>query len=133
MSSKAVGARAGGLPEQFAFGDGLVGLPEFRTFSVRPVDDARVVELECIEEPEFGVVAAAADMVRPGMTDELADRGLVGPGERLWVLLAVHGDPPVMTANLCGPLVVGPDGVARQLVLEDPVYELRAPIAPVAG
>jgi flagellar assembly factor FliW len=47
------------------------------------------------------------------------------------VLLAVHGEPPKVTANLAGPLAIDFDGLCgRQLVLEDPGYGLREPIAP---
>jgi flagellar assembly factor FliW len=63
------------------------------------------------------------------MSGELAGRGLTAEGAEVLVLLAVHGDPPAVTANLAGPLVIE-DGLGRQLVLEDPTFPLRALLTP---
>jgi flagellar assembly factor FliW len=106
--------------------EGLVGLASLVSFEVRPVGDGTLVELVSLDDPSFGWIAAPADAVRDGIHRDLAARGLVGPGERVVVLLATHGDPPVVTANLAGPIVINPDGAGRQLVLEDPDYPIRA-------
>ena len=51
-------------------------------------------------------------------------------GEWVLAILAVHGEPPAVTANLAGPLVLDMDkATARQLVLEDPEFPLQAPVA----
>ena len=82
--------------------------------------------------PARGGRAAAADDVRPGMTATLRATGRLGSDDVLLVLLASHGDPAVVTANLTGPLVVAPDGETHQLVLEDPSFELRARLGRLA-
>ena len=86
----------------------------------------------CWDEPAIGWLAASADDVREGMTDALRGSGRARPDEVLLVLLSSHGEPPVVTANLAGPLAVAPDGTTRQLILEDPAYELRAPVGRLA-
>ena len=119
------------MPSGLQFPDGLVGLPGLVRFALEPIDETVFVELVSLDDPTFRFAAAAADDVRPGITADLADRGLVAQGAGVLVFLAVHGDPPGVTANLAGPLVVAPDGVGRQLVLEDPDYPLRQPLAAV--
>jgi hypothetical protein len=82
------------------------------------------------DDPTMGFIAASADSVKPGTTDLLRRRGLIGEGEWVLAILAVHGEPPAVTANLAGPLVVDVDSAtARQLVLEDPEFPLQAPVA----
>ena len=92
--------------------------------------DSALYELISSDDPEMGFIATAADNVKPGITDRLRERGLVGDDEWVLALLAVHGDPPAVTANLAGPLVINlTDATARQLVLEDPEFPLQAPLA----
>ena len=111
------------------FPAGLVGLPDAHHFEVGAFGDEGLVELVSLDEPGLGFVAAPAEYVRPGMTDELRLHGLASPAEELLVLLSLHGG--AVTANLAGPLAVDPaDRLARQLVLEDPRFPVRAPVAP---
>ena len=108
---------------------GLIGLPGARRFSVQAFAGEEIVELVSLDEPGLGFVAAPADSVRSGMSEELRARGFTGPSETLLVLLSVHGSPPVVTANLAGPLAVDRDArTARQLVLEGPEFPLRQPL-----
>ncbi len=117
------------IPATLTFPDGLVGFPKLRRFTLRDVDETAFVELQSDDEPDLGFVAASADDIRAGMTAELTDRGLVPAGSVLLVLLSVHGDPPRATANLAGPIIVDPAAAtARQMVLEDASYPLRAPV-----
>jgi hypothetical protein len=120
------------IPPVLALADGLVGLPDTTTLDVFPIADGDFVELIDRDEPALGWLAAAADDVRPGMTEGLRKAGRITADEVLLVLLASHGEPPVVTANLAGPLAIGPDGEARQLVLEGPGYELRARLTRLA-
>jgi flagellar assembly factor FliW len=121
------------LPERLKFADGLVGLPYLRTFTARPLDDARFFVLDSVDDEAFGFVAADAETIRPGMSEELARAGSIEPGDRVLVLLSLHGEPPAMTANLAGPLVVdAATGAARQVVLEGDSYPLRAPMTGAA-
>lgn len=121
------------VPSALTFAEGLVGLPDLVSFEVRPLGSGELVELVSGEDASFGVVAASAEDLRPGMTAALVERGAVDGSEVLLVLLAVHGEPAVVTANLAGPIAVGPDGAARQLVLEDPAFPLRVPLGVLRG
>lgn len=120
------------VPSVLWLTDGLVGLPECHTLDVQPIAGASFVELIDRDEPRLGWLAAAADDVRPGMTETLRATGRVEPDEVLLVLLASHGEPAIVTANLAGPVAVRPDGTARQLVLEDPAYDVRARLSRLA-
>jgi flagellar assembly factor FliW len=117
---------------ELTFPAGIVGLPALVRFSVHVVEDP-IVELTSLDEPDFGFLAIAGETIHPGLGALLVERDLAGPDEEILVVLSVHGDPPAVTANLAGPIVVAPDGTARQLVVEDPSLGVQAPvIAPAA-
>lgn len=114
--------------DQLTIPDGLVGLPALTRFSVAPVDDGPLLELVSLEEPAFGILAISGEVVRPGLAELLRERGHLGAGEQVLVVLSVHGDPPSVTANLAGPIVLDGDGMGRQLVVEDEDLPVRAPV-----
>ncbi len=114
------------LPDRLTLAGGLIGLPEITSLIVRRDGDGQLIELVAATADGLGFAAIAADAVVPGFAENLAERSVTRPGELVLLLLAVHGDPPVVTANLAGPLAVESNGTARQLVLED--QPLRAPI-----
>ena len=116
------------LPTRLELADGLVGLPAARSLEVRPFASAGLVELVSVDDPGLGFVAARADTIREGYTSELVATGQADSEASVLVLLAVHGEPPAVTANLAGPLVVAPDGRTRQLVLQGERYPLQAPV-----
>jgi flagellar assembly factor FliW len=117
-------------PTEIVFPDGLVGLPNLIRHRLTAVPDSALYEIVSMDDPAMGFIAAPADSVKPGATDVLCERGLVNEGEWVLAILAVHGEPPGVTANLAGPLVVDTKkATARQLVLEDPEFPLRAPVA----
>jgi hypothetical protein len=120
------------VPPVLALPKGLVGLPDVHTLDTVPIAGGQFIELLDPEDPALGWLAASAEDVRPGMTAALRATGRMGADDVLLVLLASHGDPAVVTANLTGPLVVRPDGETHQLVLEDPSYELRARVGRLA-
>jgi flagellar assembly factor FliW len=107
--------------------DGLIGLPGLVRFAVRVVDGA-IVELQSLDEPDFGVLAIAGELVKPGLGALLVERALAEPADEVLVLLSIHGEPPAVTANLAGPIIVGADGTGRQVVVEDPDLSVRAPV-----
>jgi flagellar assembly factor FliW len=112
------------------FPEGLVGLPSLTRHRLSAVPDTALYELVSDDDPTMGFIATAADDVKPGTKDRLRARGLVNEGEWVLAILAVHGEPPGVTANLAGLLVVDMDkATARQLVLEDPEFPLQAPVA----
>jgi flagellar assembly factor FliW len=117
-------------PAEITFPDGLVGLPQLIRHRLSPVPDSPLYELVSSEDPAMGFIAAPADRIKAGATDILRDRGLIQEGEWVLAILAVHGEPPAITANLAGPIVIDTDrAVARQLVLEDPEFPLQAPVS----
>jgi flagellar assembly factor FliW len=114
---------------EIVFPDGLVGLPALVRHRLSAVPDSALYELVSQDDPAIGFIAAAADSVKPGTTDRLRERGLVNEGEWVLAILAVHGEPPGVTANLAGPIVVDmSSATARQLVLEDSEFPLQAPV-----
>jgi flagellar assembly factor FliW len=114
---------------EIVFPDGLVGLPSLIRHRLSLVPDTALYEMVSTDDPTIGFIATPADSVRPGSTDRLRARGLVNEGEWVLAILAVHGQPPAITANLAGPLVVDVGkATARQLVLEDPEFPLQAPV-----
>lgn len=118
----------GMLPHRILLPSGLVGLPGLRRFELRRLAGIGLLELACRDEPGFAVLAAPLAEIAPDRLERLRERGLVEPEEGVLVLLAAHGDPPSVTANLAGPIVVGRSGRGRQLVVEDPAFPLRAPL-----
>lgn len=118
------------LAAEIDFPDGLVGLPALVRHRLSAVPDTALYEIVSNDDPAIGFIAAAADDVRPGTTDRLRERGLIGEGEWVLAILAVHGEPPAVTANLAGPLVIDMvKATARQLVVEDPEFPLQAPVS----
>jgi hypothetical protein len=94
------------------------------------VPETSLYEIVSVDDPMIGFIAASADNVKPGTTDRLRERGLVAEGEWVLVILAVHGEPPGITANLAGPLVIDTEkATARQLIVEDPDFPLQVPVA----
>jgi flagellar assembly factor FliW len=115
---------------EITFPDGLVGLPALVSHRLTSVPDTTLFEIVSNDDPEIGFIAAPADDVKPGTTGRLKERGLVADGEWVLAILAVHGEPPGVTANLAGPLVIDMEkATARQLVVEDPDFPLQVPVA----
>lgn len=111
------------------FPDGLVGLPKLVRHRISAVPDTAFYEIVSEDDPKIGFIAVPADNVKPGTSDTLRDRGIVAEGEWVLAILAVHGEPPGITANLAGPLVIDMDkATARQLVLEDAEFPLQVSV-----
>lgn len=116
-------------PAEIVFPEGLVGLPNLVRHRLSAVPDSALYELVSDDDPTIGFIAATVDSVKPGASDVLRGRGLVNEGEWVLAILAVHGEPPAITANLAGPIVVDTvSATGRQLVIEDPQFPLQAPV-----
>jgi flagellar assembly factor FliW len=114
---------------EIVFPDGLVGLPALVRHRLSAIPETALYEMVSSDDPSMGFIAAAADNVKSGTTDRLRARGLVNEGEWVLAILAVHGEPATITANLAGPLVVDmTTATARQLVLEDIEFPLQVPV-----
>lgn len=109
---------------------GLVGLPEERGFALSTDAGSGLMELCSTRPGGLDFYAAQIDRIRPGLREFLVSQGHVGANDLVLVLLAVHGEPPVLTANLAGPIVIDPnERVGRQIVLEGDEFPLRAPLS----
>lgn len=118
------------IAAEITFPDGLVGLPSLVSHRLTSVPDTTLFEIVSSDDAAIGFIATPADEVKPGTTDRLKERGLVAEGEWVLAILAVHGEPPGVTANLAGPLVIDmAKATARQLVVEDPDFPLQVPVA----
>ena len=120
------------MTSELTFPDGLVGLPDLVRFAVHPLDGG-VVELQSLDAPEFGVLAIAGELVRPGYGALLVERELAARDDEILVVLSIHGEPAAVTANLAGPIIVTADGTGRQIVVEDSDLSVRAPVGATAG
>jgi flagellar assembly factor FliW len=117
-------------PAEITFPDGLVGLPHLVHHSFAAVPDSTLFELVCSDDPAMGFIVAPADDVKAGSTEVLKGLGLIEDGEWVLAILAVHGEPPAITANLAGPIVIDTTrATGRQLVLEDPEFPLQVPVS----
>jgi hypothetical protein len=117
-------------PAELVFPDGLVGLPKLVRHSLSAVPDSVLYELVSQDDPTIGFIAAPVEQVKAGATDKLRSRGLVTDEEWVLAILAVHGEPPLVTANLAGPIVIDTEkATARQLILEDPEFPLQIPVS----
>ncbi len=115
---------------EIVFPDGLVGLPTLVRHHLRAVPETALYEILSDDDPAMGFIAAAADNVKPGTTDRLRQHGFIDEGEWVLAILTVHGEPPAVTANLAGPVVIDMQkATARQLVVEDPEFPLQAPVS----
>lgn len=109
---------------------GLVGLPEETGFTLRTDPASGVVALCSTRLEGLDFYAAPIDQIRPGLRELLVSQDHAGADDMVLVLLSVHGEPPALTANLAGPIVVDPrEGIGRQLVLEGDEFPLRAPLS----
>jgi flagellar assembly factor FliW len=118
------------------FEEGLVGCPDWRRFEIDPnVAGPAIHLLRCLDVEGVALYAADPFTIVPDYEFEIADPdaealGLSDPKDALvLVVLTVHEDPPGVTANLLGPLVVNvTTGRARQLVLASSEYSVRQPV-----
>ena len=119
------------------FDEGLVGLSDWQQFEVRADPaNAPILELDCVSQPGISLLAIDPKYVADDYRFELseADRRAIklesDEQADVLVLLVVRGQPPRITANLAGPLVINLRlGLARQIVLDGERYPLRHPVA----
>ena len=109
---------------------GFVGLPDETGFTLRSDPTSGVAALCSTRPGGLEFYAVPVDRARPGLRTVLVDAGHASADDLVLVLLSVHGDPPVLTANLAGPIIVDVRaGIGRQLVLEGDDFPLRAPLS----
>lgn len=120
-----------------AFESGLIGCPTWRNFVLEPeAAGAHIHTLRCLDEDGIALYVADPFIIRPDYEFEIGDSdaealGITDPGDVLvLVVLTVRADPPEITANLIGPLLVNNrTGRGRQLVLTSDTYSTRAVVS----
>ena len=118
------------------FSDGMVGCSEWRHFRLTPAPDGDpVMLLQSLDEPTLSLRVAAPESLCPGYRPRLSAEDLAALGlqdsssARLLCVLTTHPNPPTLTANLLGPIVVNPaSGAARQVILDGASYPTDYPV-----
>ncbi len=121
------------LPRAILFEEGLVGCPTWRHFVLEPDAAGPAIQLlRCLDVEGVALYVADPFTIVPDYEFEIADADaealeLSDPRDALvLVVLTVHTQPPAVTANLLGPLVVNVrTGRGRQLVLGSSDYSVR--------
>ena len=118
------------------FPDGLIGCATWRRFVLEADDHASGLRvLRCLDQPDVRLFVMDPQHVDPGYQavitlDDLSGIQLTRAEDAVVLcILTPRGNPPTITANLVGPLVVNP--VARlglQLGQIDSPYTTRHPL-----
>lgn len=124
-------------PAEILFSEGLVGCSEWRRFVLLRDDQAGPVQmLQCLDEPEVGFFVADPSAVVEDYQVEIPPEAAEAIGLRDWrdalvlCTLVMQQDPPLVTANLLGPLVVNQrNGRGVQIVLSGSSYSARHVVA----
>lgn len=138
MSASELGAVASGAPEAptaLVFAAPPFGLEPLSAFTIVPVDGT--VGLHSLRPDGFPdtrlfVLDAAVHLpdYQPTLSDEqCAVIELTSPADAL-IYVVVNPSDGESTVNLMAPIVVNQlTGVATQLILDDPTWPLKAPLA----
>jgi flagellar assembly factor FliW len=118
------------------FPSGLVGCADWRRFVLLSDDEAPALHvLQSLDEPAISFLVTGPVLVEPDYrvaigAPELTRLGLTRPDEAVVLcILTARGDPPRITANLMGPIVINPaTRLAVQLVLADSPYGTQHPL-----
>jgi flagellar assembly factor FliW len=121
------------------FDDGLLGFPDVHKFAVIEVDDnPDFFWLQCLDNGDLAFLAVAPWPYFPDYEvnvneGDLADLGLEEVLDvSVLCLLTVDRECAAVSANLLGPVVINTAvGRAKQVVLGDSRYPLRAPLGGV--
>ena len=120
---------------EIIFPQGLIGCPDWRRFHLVPEPFEYIGELVCVDVPEISLFVADPDWLRVNFSFELDEEdaeaiALTEEGDaRVLTILSVQRNPPMIYANLAGPLVINwPRRIGCQVVLEHQAYPLRTPV-----
>ena len=115
------------------FDEGLIGCPDWKHFVLEPEAAGPVIQaLRSLDNTEVAFFAVDPFTIVPDYEFDVPDADaaaleLADPGEALVLaLLTIHDEPPGVTANLLGPLVINVrTGRGKQLVLASSEYSVR--------
>lgn len=119
----------------FAFEPGLGGFESLRRYAVIGEADSPIEWLQSLDDPDVSFALLEPFLFRPDYVFELPDRdaealGMQEPSDALVrCILTLNEDAEKITANLLAPLVLcRRTHIARQVILQDPDLEMRAPV-----
>mgnify|MGYP003343363452 CR=1 FL=1 len=119
----------------FAFEPGLGGFESLRRYALIAEEDSPLEWLQSLDDPDVSFAVLEPFLFRPDYVFELPDvdaeaLGMEEPADALVrCILTLHEEAERITANLLAPLVLcRRTHLARQVILQDPDLELRAPI-----
>jgi flagellar assembly factor FliW len=119
------------------FADGLIGCPDWRRFELESGTAGPAIHtLRCLDEPDVALYVCDPFTIVSDYEFEVSEPDataleLKDPSDALvLVVLTVRTEPPGVTANLLGPLVINNrTGRGRQLVLASSEYSVRHAVA----
>lgn len=119
------------------FPDGIIGFPFMKRFALirdNEHEDAAIMWLQSMEEPQFAMPVVEPHLVVKGYHPVVDDEYLLPVGDLkeehtfLLVTITVPADVEKMTANLKAPVIINMENQrAVQLIVEDG-YEVKHPI-----
>lgn len=120
----------------FVFDEGLIGCPDWKHFVLETEAVGPAIHLlRCLDDEDACLYLTDPFTILPDYEFDLSDAEVTTldisePAEALvLVVLTVRDDPPSVTANMLGPLVVNVrTGRGRQLVLAATDYSVRHPV-----
>ncbi len=125
-------------PGEITFPQGLIGCPDWRRFVLSPDPVETCGALVSLDQPGVTLIVAEPTWLGINYQFELAEDdedALHLPSAQdapTYCILLLNRPPPLITANLAGPLVInGPARLGHQVILDHLAYPLRAPV--IAG
>lgn len=125
-------------PGEITFPQGLVGCPDWRRFVLSPDPIETCGALVSLDQPGVALIIAEPTWLGINYHFELAEDDedalqlRTAEDARIYCILTLNRTPPLITANLAGPLVInGPARLGHQVILDHLAYPLRAPV--IAG
>ncbi|AIF53657.1 flagellar assembly protein FliW [Pelosinus sp. UFO1] len=118
-------------PKKIHFPKGLIGLENYRNFSLTELPDQTMFWLlQSLEDEDFGLVVTNPFWFMPDYEFQLDDvqAEQVGDNSNLGVFVTVNvaSTPEKITANLMGPIVVNQNtGIACQVLVSNKNYTLQ--------
>ena len=112
-------------PLPLVFPEGLIGCPDWQRFTLeRPPELAPMALLVSEDIPNLSLPVVSPWLIKvdyaPQLAeaDQLALKAEAGVDLQWLVILNVQREPPLLSANLLGPVVFNPaSGLARQVIL----------------
>ena len=120
---------------EITFPQGLIGCPDWHQFELIPDPFETCGQLISLDQSGVGLIVA--DPIWLGINfhfeldeDDVDALNLTSADDaRVLCILTLHRDPPLITANLAGPIILNwSERRGRQVILDHLAYPLRAPV-----